>query len=355
MYRFKPAMGATHIDNIKLAPIIKTFDNNQARPSRISENPALVRELQKIDIFINCAELTDWSIYPYVYEDKIDGYSYLGINADMFSRSVSEAVGNEGNPICKSGHVPHIIEELRKIQGIFGFVDFHGELHVEGGTSDDVTKIMGCDVEKALARQAETGWLGYEIYDIRAYKGIDVTNKPWYVRKALMDFIKLMFPNLQYITFADTFYTHPREAFAEIVGKGGEGIMIKNTKSVYSPDKKPAGVWIKCKKEITVDVVIMGYNAGTGKNAGSVGSIIVGMYINGKLTEVANVSGITDELRSQLNANRDGFIGRVIEIKAMHPNANKITFRSPRFLRFRDDKNANQCVADTIHPSLELI
>lgn len=105
-----------------------------------------------------------------------------------------------------------------------------------------------------------------------------------------------------------------------------EGFILK--KDIAYP------AWYKFKVEQTSDLVILGFTAGTGKYKGKIGAIICGAIVSGKLTEVAKVSGMVEEIRFSLT-NED--IGRIVEVRYQEI-ASRGKLRHPRFVRFRNDK-----------------
>lgn len=76
----------------------------------------------------------------------------------------------------------------------------------------------------------------------------------------------------------------------------------------------------------------------------------VGAYDNeGKLVEVGRVaSGLTDEIRADLGANPNNYIGNVCQLSCMSLNKEDFTIRHPVFEQFRFDKNANDCKIEEI-------
>lgn len=131
----------------------------------------------------------------------------------------------------------------------------------------------------------------------------------------------------------------------EILEAGGEGIMLKNQRSFYHPGMRPSDTWLKMKRSLEEDVVIMGFTEGRGKYAGQVGAIEFGQYVSGTLTKMGQVSGMTDDLRLRMTRSPDKYKGMVITITAMErfPGG---TFRHPRFkcLRPEGDKDPKDCV-----------
>jgi len=345
------AMGATHTDKVKLKRIVDSMTDNtmlfndlresnydqilDMLPNKIKELPELMDRVGRMMIYKDCG---------WISEIKEDGFSYLNTGGDFISRSPSTAADTKGMPVIKTNRLPQF-KNLFEVP--FG-VDLHGELFKPGGISDDVTRVMGCSPEKAIKRQQDEGYLQYFIYDIRAINDKDITNAPWWVRRAVLEIFKIYLDMMGYndfIQLSKVYIGDPRELFSKVVNNSGEGLMLKDVNGQYKPGKKPANNWVKAKKEITAEVVILGFDFnGTGKNVDLFRSLTVGMYKDGKLIDMGQVnSGISDELRNQLFDNQECTIGRPIEVTAMECTK-KGKFRSARFKKFRDDKLATDCI-----------
>lgn len=302
------------------------------------------------------------SSYSYAVEEKYDGYSYLNVEGRFFSKRLSQAKGNEGMPVEKTGHLPHLAKILKSVYEMCG-ADLHGELYKIGGISDDVTKILGCAEDEALNRQrglAPDQMLHYMLIDIRAFNGKSLIKEPHNIRRAILKYVYYEYiqpiDKYGYIRLTEELHGDPRDEFRRIVRAGGEGIIIKREDALYIPGKKPANNWIKGKKKITHDVVMMGLNAGTGKNAGLFGSIEFGQVINGKLVKCGNCSsGLEDDMRAYIYNNADMLIGRkqVFEIEAIQESAK--SFRNAVYLRMRDDKGWEECIPENIRIKEDLV
>ena len=82
-------------------------------------------------------------------------------------------------------------------------------------------------------------------------------------------------------SFADhTETTSIRKAevfYSKALSAGHEGLMVKNTESLYQPGRRVAGGWLKVKPVMeNLDLVIIGATWGTGKRAGWLGSLLLG-------------------------------------------------------------------------------
>ena len=125
--------------------------------------------------------------------------------------------------------------------------------------------------------------------------------------------------------------------FAEdAVAQGFEGIMIKDTDAPY--ECKRSSFWMKWKPTITVDLNIVGFEEGTGRNEGRLGAIICEGEDNGRLINVNVGSGLSDADRDEYWSARDKLLGDVIEVAADAVTQNQdgtYSLRFPRFVRFR--------------------
>jgi len=143
-----------------------------------------------------------------------------------------------------------------------------------------------------------------------------------------------------------------------------EGTMAKQLDAPYVPGKRKG--MAKVKRERTIDCVVMGWRPG--KEEGTVGSLILGLYDCGELRSVGHISGFSHEakrsLRTLLQPLETGESGTaepsrwtggrdlewvalrpelVIEIGYDHAAAGRIR-HGGRFHRFRDDKAPEECL-----------
>ena len=126
--------------------------------------------------------------------------------------------------------------------------------------------------------------------------------------------------------------------FAEdAVAQGFEGIMIKSMDAPY--ECKRSDFWMKWKPTISVDLEIVGFEEGTGRNQGRLGAIICEGEDNGRHIRVHVGSGLSDSDRDGYWSARDNLLGHLVEIQADAVTQNQdgsYSLRFPRFLRFRD-------------------
>ena len=128
-----------------------------------------------------------------------------------------------------------------------------------------------------------------------------------------------------------------REINASAIANGYEGIMIKDVGAPYVC--KRADYWMKWKPVISVDLNIVGFEEGTGRNENRLGAIICEGVDNDRRIRVNVGSGFSDSLRDEYWTNRDELLGHLVEVQADAVTQNQdgtYSLRFPRFLRFRD-------------------
>lgn len=147
-----------------------------------------------------------------------------------------------------------------------------------------------------------------------------------------------------------------------------EGVMAKDLSAPYMPGKRKG--MAKVKRERTIDCVVMGWRPG--KEEGTVGSLILGLYDGGQLRTVGHISGFSKaakhSMRSMLAPLETGKSGSaepsrwtggrelewvelrpelVIEVGYDHAASGRIR-HGARFHRFRDDKAPRDCKFDQL-------
>jgi len=127
-----------------------------------------------------------------------------------------------------------------------------------------------------------------------------------------------------------------RRFATDAVADGFEGIMIKDVGAPY--ECKRTTFWMKWKPVITVDLNIVGFEEGTGRNLGRLGAIICEGVDNDRAIRVNVGSGLSDSDRDSYWSARKDLLGRVVEVAADAVTQNQdgtYSLRFPRFVRFR--------------------
>ena len=154
--------------------------------------------------------------------------------------------------------------------------------------------------------------------------------------------------NSNFIIIIPTEVVHSYEEalvhYRTMLAEGKEGTIIKDAGAIWRDGTSKQQ--IKLKLETVVDLIITGFNAGNGKNEGTVGSIIC--QSSDGMLEVS-VSGISDEDRINIWKNKDEVLGKIIAVKSnciMPPSGNnsKYSLFLPRMEEIREDKT----IADSL-------
>lgn len=120
------------------------------------------------------------------------------------------------------------------------------------------------------------------------------------------------------------------------VENGYEGIMIKDPAAIYECKRTTA--WLKLKPFIEVSLEVVDVEVGTGKNEGRLGALVCEGEDDGRRIRVNVGSGLSDDQRDAIWADRTTVIGRIAEVRADAVTQNQdgsFSLRFPRFKTFR--------------------
>ena len=134
-----------------------------------------------------------------------------------------------------------------------------GELYLPSQPgSRNITTIMGCLKEKAVARQEKGEKLHFYIFDCLAYAGKSWMSYPARKRFAFVDDFGIgneYTTHARYVSCADL-----NILLQEILARGDEGVVITKGDGLYEPGKRPSKTTLKIKKELkqTIDCFFTG-------------------------------------------------------------------------------------------------
>jgi len=274
-------------------------------------------------------------------EPKLDGVRVLavvqGMNVSLFSRNGKEFANF---PQIAKDILLHRAAFQRNL-GAGGRFVLDGEV-----TGESFQKLMKQAHRKS---DVETGGMVYNIFDIiplddfqrgywnaQQYKRFDILEQ---ARGRLEDNSS----SLRVVTGLEVDLSSAeghdimRRYAEDCVAEGFEGIMIKSVDAPYVC--KRSDYWMKWKPVISVDLEIVGFEEGTGRNEGRLGAIICEGEDNGRRIRVNVGSGLTDSNRDEYWNSRDDLLGHLVEVQADAVTQNQdgtYSLRFPRFLRFRD-------------------
>ncbi len=167
---------------------------------------------------------------------------------------------------------------------------------------------------------------------------------------------------------ADAFYKEALKA-------GEEGVIVKDLSALYVPGRRVAGGWLKIKPVMeNLDVVVVGGTWGTGKRAGTIGSLHLAIRDagSGKFLECGMLgTGLKEKKSEQEGSATLKEMTKLLKPLVEHETGSSVRFkpkivievayeeiqksptyvsgfalRFPRFIRLRPDKGADE--ADTI-------
>jgi DNA ligase-1 len=273
-------------------------------------------------------------------EQKLDGVRVLAV----VTKTTVNLYSRNGKPF---DNFPHIVESLEDIKNKFAKL-FQSNPH--GFVFDG--EIIG-ESFQALMKQAQrksdvkTDGMTYSVFDVIPLADFErgYWNAQQDKRLAILEEYRGVFELTDCVRIMDgievdldTAEGHDimRRYANDAVAAGFEGIMIKDLGAPY--ECRRSTFWMKWKPTITVDLNIVGFEEGTGRNEGRLGAIICEGDDNGRRINVNVGSGLSDANRDEYWSARDKLLGDVIEVEADAVTQNQdgtYSLRFPRFVRFR--------------------
>jgi bifunctional non-homologous end joining protein LigD len=290
----------------------------------------------------------------WVFELKLDGYRVLAAKAEaprLHSRN-----GNDLS-LC----FPEVLQALKALPS--GPLVLDGELVAldESGHPNFQRLQQRAQLRRSLdIRHASVECpVTYFAFDLLAFDGYDLRGLPLATRKQML---KQLVPPTGVIRYLDHFETEGVLLYQQVQKLGLEGIVAKKADSGYKPGR--SATWIKIRTRRTEDFVVVGFTAPKGGRSGF-GALHLGSYLDGQLHYSGRAgSGFSEkqlgEVRRTLEALlRDdppcsgtlpeGDGTRWVEPRLVceveyTERTEEGLLRQPVFLRFRDDKQPEECV-----------
>jgi len=194
-------------------------------------------------------------------------------------------------------------------------------------------KKHGLNYKDALNKIRFTVWDAISVDEYYDNK----SNNPYTVRFARL--IRLV-NNLKMVSLIESkfvrTYEEAIEHFQEMLNRGDEGTILKSDKGTWK-DGKPK--WqIKMKLEMDIDLKIVGFNYGTGKNSELISSLNCETS-DGKLK--TRPTGITEDDMNYITKNQKKLLGTLVEVKCSglsQDSSGNYSLLHPVFKMLRDDK-----------------
>jgi ATP-dependent DNA ligase len=223
-------------------------------------------------------------------------------------------------------------------------------------------RMTGSGDSRSLDLQKEFGspyWMLYEMLFLGEKQAFLLPYRQRY--EILERALKKAKPN--YIKLVENIEMPVGEAYRMVKKKGWEGLVIKDPEGVtavtlddtgnHSP--RPNIAWKLIPTKVA-EVVVVGYNLGTGANSERVGHVIMKMWHRGKekfvfVGEVGIFEGFTQDIRDELAARENKWNGKYFEYS--EPLIAKVRYKGlteknklfhPVLVAFTDEKNPEECI-----------
>ena len=210
----------------------------------------------------------------------------------------------------------------------------------------------------------------FRAFDLLAVDRRKLTGKPFSERRAALEQLIANAPGRKKSASRSVEVTplYKTAKSAEPLLLSGEGVIAKELDATYKPGQRKG--MVKVKRVRTIDCVVMGWRPG--KQEGTVGSLILGLYENGKLRPIGHTSGLKAKEKKELvktlaeyetgergsgdpsrwDADREleWFELRpelVVEVTYDHTSGGRIRHGS-KIVRWRDDKAPKDCKIDQL-------
>ncbi len=211
-------------------------------------------------------------------------------------------------------------------------------------------------------RKSRKGHLIYYVFDLLHLGGHDLTNLPLIRRKELL---RKVLPSLPGIRFTDHIWKDGIAFFNVVSEKGLEGIVAKNSRSVYRTGKRSLQ-WLKVKTRDTQDAVIGGFTEPGGLRK-HFGALVLGVYEKDDLIYIGHTGGgFSVKALAEIRGRLEPLIRRTCPFKIKPKTNRAVTWvepelvcevdfhgwttdgvmRQPTFLRVRDDKSARDVMRE---------
>ena len=274
----------------------------------------------------------------YIAQLKLDGMrAVVHITSSglrIFSRSAG--VADPSRPLEKTSSLPHLASLV--FPELVGTV-LDCEILAPG---KDSAELSGLIHRKEI--DSDNTKVKLFVFDILSVNGKKITDRP--LRHRLSELLtishKITSDHIVILPYATT-PIQKRKLYDKVIANGGEGIMLKRLDATYLEGERPSNNWYKAKKSSTYDCVVMGFSKGKGKYNEQIGAVKFGQYVEGKLIELGQASGMNDRIRQEMSYNPGKYLGQVVLIKGME-RLKSGAIRHPQFAGMHLGKHPLQCI-----------
>ena len=275
-----------------------------------------------------------------IAEHKINGAYYRVIPGEKENLVISRRLSVTGNQINQAEKIPQL-KYYRFPEELWG-KNLHVEIVAHNGSGSLTAGLLNSGSDNSRATQSILqAPLTAIILDIempsdvpygerrRAYTVLSSSSPRVDMRllgsKSHRFWIKRLFaPRLIQIAQSNVETGETPKVFAErLKSEGKEGVVLKDVTKGYYQD-----IWAKDKKVETLDLKIVGFQEGTGRNAGRVSVLLAKDPRSGAISKIP---GLNDFEQEWYHEHRKDVMGETIMVNAHELTTNGVT-RGPRYV-----------------------
>ena len=315
------------------------------------------REVSAQSVRVMLAEQRDqpFSAPGWLFELKLDGYRALAVR-----EGAPRLLSRNGNDLTAC--FPEVVQALKALP--FDRVLLDGELvAMDAAGRPNFQHLQQraqlrrpLDIRHAAVEHPVT----FYAFDLLAFETYDLRPLALSQRKALL---RKVAPATGVIRYLDHFEEDGQTLYQHVQKLKLEGIVAKRADSPYRQGRTP--LWLKIRTRRTEDFVVVGFTAPKGGRSG-IGALLLGSYRDGQLIYSGRAgSGFSDKQLLQVRKTLETMrVGQAACAGPIPPSAGATwvaprlvceveytewteegLLRQPVFLRFRDDKRPEECVA----------
>ena len=308
---------------------------------------------------------------PAAIEAKLDGARIQihkrGGDVRLFTRSLDDVTGRLAHVAADVARWP--VEYLVADGEILWFAFKGGEGNDDVETArplpfQETASRFARTMPDALSAMASTERPSIFLFDVLHLDGVDLLDSPNADRRAALESIETSAKLVERIVTSD-----PREAqafFDRMVERGFEGVVAKALSAPYEAGRRGAS-WRKVKPVLTLDLVVLAVEKGSGRRTGKLSNIHLGARdpaTGGFVMLGKTFKGMTDAMLDWQTrrftelavGSTEGYVVKVrpeqvveiafdgLQTSSRYPGG--MALRFARVVRYRDDKSAAE--ADTI-------
>ncbi|MGH7466461.1 MAG: DNA ligase D [Longimicrobiales bacterium] len=326
----------------------------------LQDSKAAQARLQPEAVELMHAETADkpFTREDWIFELKYDGYRLLAAKTNGKSKLITR------NNNDATDTFPEIARAVAALP--YDHILLDGEVVVQdedGKPSFQRLQQRGrflrvADIRRAAAQHPAT----FFAFDLIGFGEYDLRTLPLLERKALL---QRALPRAGIIRYADHVENRGDDFFGAAKQLGLEGIVAKRASAKYRGGRSKD--WLKIRVDQSDDFVIVGYTAPRGSRT-AFGALQLGIYRNNELRYAGSVgTGFTDKQLQTIKAQLDAHIVReppctgapktkgdtwveplyVCEV-GYREWTEEALLRHPVFIRLRDDKRPEECIARAV-------